>query len=48
MTVYGKTRSEDKSQTAYNIAGNIKQDRQCTNNGTMRRIHATIVAVEKQ
>jgi len=27
---------------------NIKQDRQCTYNVTLRRGHATVVAVEKQ
>jgi hypothetical protein len=40
-----------KTVSQYNVSeecGCLQQNRQCTNNGTMRRIHATIVVVEKQ
>jgi hypothetical protein len=32
----------------YVSGGGIEQDRQCAHNVTLRRIHETIVAVEKQ
>jgi len=42
-------KNHEKSQRVYLVSGpRFEQDRQCTYNVTMRRVCATIVAVEKQ